>query len=113
MTRASYVPERGDVVFLDFTPQAGHEQSGRRPAVVVSPRSYNRKTGLCLACPVTNQVKGYPFEVAFPAGFTVTGVVLADHVRSLDWQARRVVFRTKAPPEVVGELVAKLSTLLA
>lgn len=113
VTRTSYVPDRGDVVFLDFTPQAGHEQAGRRPAIVVSPRAYNRKTGLCLACPVTNQIKGYPFEVALPAGIGVTGVVLSDHVKSLDWKARRAALKTRVPSELVAEVLAKLNTLLA
>ena len=113
VTRAPYVPERGDVVFLDFTPQAGHEQAGHRPAVVLSPRAYNRKTGLCLACPVTNQIKGYPFEVVLPPGIGVTGVVLSDHVKSLDWKARRASRRTRVPPATLAEVLAKLSTLLA
>jgi mRNA interferase MazF len=80
-----YIPARGDVVYLDFDPQAGREQKGRRPALVLSPIAYNRRVGLCVACPITNQVKGYPFEVAIPAGFQVTGVILADQVKSLDW----------------------------
>ncbi|MBI4578719.1 MAG: endoribonuclease MazF [Planctomycetes bacterium] len=110
--RAAYVPDRGDLVFLDFTPQAGHEQAGRRPALVLSPRAYNGKTGLCLACPVTNQVKGYPFEVPLPAGCMITGVVLSDDVKSFDWRARRAELKTRAPAYVTGEVVTKLATLL-
>lgn len=113
VTRGTYVPDRGDLVFMDFTPQAGHEQAGRRPAMVLSPREYNRKTGLCLVCPVTNQVKGYPFEVTLPADAGVTGVILADHVKSLDWRARRAELRATASPELVDEVLAKLLTLLA
>ena len=82
-----YVPRRGDIVWLSFTPQAGHEQAGRRPALVLSPSAYNRKVGLALFCPVTSRVKGYPFEVTVPKGLSVAGVVLADQVKSLDWQA--------------------------
>ena len=85
----SYVPERGDLVWLQFNPQAGHEQSGLRPALVVSSTTYNEKTGLAIFCPITNQVKGYPFEVKLPAGLKVTGAVLSDHVKNLDWKARR------------------------
>lgn len=77
----AYVPDRGDVVWLDFTPQAGHEQGGRRPAVVLSPVAYNKKVGLALLCPITSQVKGYPFEVLIPSGSPVTGVILADQVK--------------------------------
>ena len=86
----AYVPERGDIVWLDFSPQAGHEQSGRRSALVLSPSSYNARAGLAVCCPVTNQSKGYPFEVAVVsvAGYQVTGQILADQVRSLDWKGR-------------------------
>jgi mRNA interferase MazF len=112
VTRASQVPDRGDVVFLDFTPQAGDERAGRQPALVLSPRAYNRKTGLCLACPVTNRAKGYPFEVPLPKGIGVTGVVLSDHVKSLDWAARRATLQARVTSEVVGEVLARLHTLL-
>ncbi len=88
MAAAAYVPERGDLVWLDFDPRAGHEQAGTRPALVISPRAYNRKVGLALLCPVTSQVKGYPFEVRLPAGLPVQGVVLSDQLKSLDWQAK-------------------------
>ena len=83
------VPDAGDLVWLTFDPQAGHEQAGRRPALVLSPAAYNRRAGLALMCPVTTKVKGYPFEVPLPEGLPVQGVVLADQVRSLDWEARR------------------------
>jgi mRNA interferase MazF len=107
-----YVPDHGDFVWLTFTPQAGHEQAGRRPALVLSPQAYNRKVGLALLCPVTSQVKGYPFEVAIPEGLAVTGVVLADQVRSLDWQARQATFACVAPETIVTEVSQKLTTLL-
>jgi mRNA interferase MazF len=85
-----YVPERGDLVWLNFTPHAGHEQAGHRPALVLSPAAYNGKTGLMLCCPITSQLKGYPFEVLLAADSAVRGVVLADQVKSVDWQAREV-----------------------
>ena len=107
-----YVPDRGDLVWLTFDPQAGHEQAGRRPALVLSPKSYNAKSGLAVVCPVTSRAKGYPFEVALPAGLQITGVVLADHVKSLDWQARRMAFADTAPAAVVDDVVQKLNTLL-
>jgi len=105
-------PERGDIIWLSFHPQAGHEQAGRRPALVLSPASYNRRAGLALVCPVTNRIKGYPFEVAIPAGLSVSGVVLADHLRSVDWSARRSEFVCKTPAALLTEVVAKLQTLL-
>ena len=108
----AYVPERGDAVWLDFNPQAGHEQAGKRPAIVLSPAAYNRKVGLCLFCPITSQAKGYPFEVAIPAGLKVTGVVLADQVKSLDWKARNAKLIARLPTAVAAVVVGKLKTLL-
>jgi mRNA interferase MazF len=108
----SYVPERGDAVWINFNPQAGHEQAGRRPAIVLSPRSYNGKVGLCLLCPITNQVKGYPFEVLIPAGLSVTGVVLSDQAKSLDWRVRNAEFITDLPEAVINEVLKKLKSLL-
>jgi mRNA interferase MazF len=108
-----YVPDRGDVVWLTLDPQAGHEPQGRRPAVVLSPRIYNSRVGLCLACPVTSQVKGYPFEVAIPAGLPISGVVLADQIKSLDWRARKAALICRVPREVIGEALGKASALLA
>jgi mRNA interferase MazF len=109
---APYIPERGDVVYLDFDPQAGREQKGRRPALVLSPISYNRRVGLCVACPITGQVKGYPFEVAIPSGQKVTGVILADQVKSLDWQARNASFLDRLPQAVIADVLAKIDVLL-
>jgi len=105
-------PRRGDLVWLDFTPQAGHEQAGRRPALILSPESYNRKTGLALACPITNQAKGYPFEVPLGGG-PVTGVVLSDHVRSIDWRARRAGRAGKADEDTMADVCGKLTALIA
>jgi mRNA interferase MazF len=107
-----YVPARGDVVWLTFNPQAGHEQAGRRPAVVLSPSSYNGKVGLAIFCPITSQVKNYPFEVAIPSVLKLDGVILADQVKSLDWRIRRAEFICKLPQETMGEVRGKLETLL-
>jgi mRNA interferase MazF len=113
VTARQFVPDRGDVVWLTFNPQAGHEQAGRRPAVVLSPATYNGKVGLGLFCPVTSQVKGYPFEVAVPPRLKVSGVVLADQVHSLDWRARNAELIGRLPAAVVAEVVKKAATLLA
>lgn len=107
-----HLPDAGDIVWLALTPQAGHEQAGKRPALVLSPRIYNRKSGLALFCPITSKNKGYPFEVGLPASGEVTGVVLADQVKSLDWRARGARYVCRAPPAVVGEVLDKLSVLL-
>lgn len=108
----AYIPERGDAVWLSFTPQAGHEQAGRRPAVVLSPQVYNQKVGLAIFCPITNQVKGYPFEVILPKEVGVTGVILSDQVKSLDWRARKAEYIASLPEEVINEVLAKLGILL-
>ncbi len=109
---AGYVPARGDVVWLSFDPQAGHEQAGRRPAFVVSPKEYNRKTGLFLACPITSKVKGYPFEVPVPSGGAVAGVILVDQVKSLDWRARTTEFAGAVSDATVDDVVARLLPLI-
>jgi mRNA interferase MazF len=108
----AYVPDAGDLVWLTFDPQAGHEQRGRRPVLILSPRSYNAKARLAIACPVTTQVRGYPFEVELPPLGAITGVVLADHVKNLDWKARRAVFKAKAPAEVLTDVRERLRPLL-
>ena len=110
---SSYVPRRVDIVWLTFNPQAGHEQAGRRPAVVLSPLSYNAKVGLALLCPITSAVKGYPFEVNLPHGLPISGVILADQVKSLDWQARAVEFICALPDAVTREALQKIGLLLA
>lgn len=107
-----YVPDRGDLIWLTFDPQAGHEQAGRRPALVLSPTTYNERSRLALVCPVTTKRKGYPFEVVLPGGLPIAGVVLADQVRSLDWSVRRARFETRAPDTVVAEVRARLRPLL-
>ena len=108
-----YVPQRGDLVWLHFNPQAGHEQAGRRPAIVLSPREYNDKVGLALFCPVTNQVKGYPFEVVLPKGLKATGAVLSDQLKSLDWRERKIKRICKAPQDVIDEVISKVTLLLS
>ena len=108
----AYVPERGDVVWVNFNPQSEHEQAGRRPALILSPATYNGKVGLALMCPLTNQIKGYPFEVNLPDDLAVTGAVLSDQVKSLDWQSRNVEFIVKLPDEIVEEVLAKVRVLL-
>lgn len=110
--KRGYVPERGDAVWVTLDPQAGREQAGRRPALVLSPAAYNARVGLGLFCPITSQVKGYPFEVALPEGLAVSGVVLADAVKSLDWTVRKITYICSVPEEVVAQVVEKLSVLL-
>jgi mRNA interferase MazF len=108
---SKYVPDRGDFIWLNFTRQIGHKQAGKRPALVLSQKEYNGKTGLLIACPVTSQVKGYPFEVLV-AGKKIKGVILSDQVKSLDWKARKASFAEKAASTVVSEAQAKLLLLL-
>lgn len=108
----AYVPECGDAVWITLDPQAGHEQAGRRPALVLSPSEYNGRVGLALLCPITSQVKGYPFEVPIPAGLAVSGVIGADQVKSLDWRARKVKRIASLPALTVTEVVRRLQTLL-
>jgi mRNA interferase MazF len=107
-----YVPARGDVIWITLNPQAGHEHAGRRPALVLSPSSYNGKVGLAVLCPITSQVKGYPFEVAIPSGLKLAGVILADQVKSLDWRVRKAEFICKLPAQTIGNVVDTLAVLL-
>ena len=107
-----YVPERGDIVWLDLNPQAGHEQSGRRPALVISHKDYNKKVGLALFCPITTKVKGYPFEVIIPPSLKTKGVILSDQAKSLDWKIRNADYICKLPEGRLLEVVEKLTTLL-
>jgi len=111
--KTAYVPKRGDVVWMTMNPQAGHEQAGRRPAVILSPAAYNAKVGLVLAAPVTSRVKGYPFETLVPSGLPVSGAILSDQVKSLDWRAREAALSCELPSSVVSEVLQKLRTLLA
>jgi mRNA interferase MazF len=108
----AYTPEQGDIVWLNFNPQAGHEQAGRRPALILTPKSYNQKVSLAILCPITNQVKGYPFEVKIPSGLEVTGVVLSDQVKSLDWRTRQAELICKLPETIVSEVLQKVAVLL-
>jgi mRNA interferase MazF len=112
MVTRAYVPDAGDLVWLTFDPQAGHEQRGRRPALVLSPRLYNGKTGLAVACPVTNHAKGYPFEVPLPSSGKITGVVLADHVKNFAWQARRAVFGARVSAEILADVRERLRVVI-
>lgn len=112
MTAASYVPKAGDVVWLEFDPQAGHEQAGTRPALVLSPAGYNAKTGTMICCPITNQIKGYPFEVLIRDNPKVTGAILADQVKHLDWQARKARYKGKVSVDEMDEVRGKVGALL-
>ncbi len=109
---ATYFPDRGDTIWLHFNPQAGHEQAGRRPALVLSPLAYNKRVGLALLCPITSQIKNYPFEVSIPEGMKIQGVVLSDQVKSLDWLARDAEFICKLPDDVTIDVLKKLRVLL-
>jgi mRNA interferase MazF len=108
----AYIPESGDIVWITFNPQAGHEQAGRRPALVLSPSAYNGKVGLAILCPITSQIKGYPFEVKIPDGLRVSGAILSDQVKSLDWKARNAELCAKLPTALFKEVMQKLNTLL-
>lgn len=108
----NYIPDRGDFVWISLSPTSGHEQAGRRPALVISPKSYNRKTGLCVLCPAKRQAKGYPFEVAIVSGDGSSGVVLADHVRNVHWKVRNIQFIHHVSDSELSEVVARIEALL-
>ena len=108
----AYIPDSGDIVWIMFNPQAGHEQAGHRPALVLSPKAYNGKVGLAILCPITSHVKGYPFEVKIPDGLEVGGAVLSDQVKSLDWKVRQAEFICKIPTSTLDEVLQKLGTLI-
>jgi mRNA interferase MazF len=112
MPAEAYVPDRGDIVWLQFDPQAGHEQSGRRPALVISPKAYNAKAGLALFCPITAQAKGYPFECQLPESGRIQGAILSDHIKSLDWRARDATLVERAQDEVIGAVTALVLALV-
>ena len=109
---AEYCPKRGDVIWISFNPQVGHEQAGHRPALVLSPESYNRKVGLALLCPITSHSKGYPFEVRIPDGLKASGAILSDQLKSLDWRARKADFLCTLPDETVREALGKAGALI-
>ncbi len=106
-----YIPDRGDIVWLDFDPQAGHEQSRHRPAFVISPLAYNQRSNLALLCPITSKTKGWKFEVLLTDTKT-KGVILADQIKSLDWQARKINFIEKASENIINEVISKIDALL-
>ena len=108
----AYTPDRGDAVWIQFDPQAGHEQRGHRPALVLSPMSYNGRTGLAILCPITSQQKGYPFEVRLPDDLKLSGVILADQIKNLDWRIRWASFICKVPQATINEAIQKLATLI-
>jgi mRNA interferase MazF len=108
----AYIPESGDIVWITFNPQAKHEQAGHRPALVLSPAAYNGKVGLAILCPITSQIKGYPFEVVIPDGLEISGAILSDQVKSLDWKARKAEFGCQLPSSAFNEVVQKLNTLI-
>lgn len=108
-----YIPERGDIVWITFNPQAGHEQAGRRPALVLSPAAYNEKVGLAILCPITDHIKGYPFEVPIPPKMKIAGAILSDQIKSLDWKARQAELICRLPKVTLNEVLQKLLTLLS
>ena len=112
MVTGEYVPERGDFVWVNFSPQVGHEQAGKRPAIVLTESGYNAKTGLMIACPITRQAKGYPFEVEISKGFPVSGVALADHVKNIDWRGRNAEFAGKADNKLLVKIINVLGLLI-
>ncbi len=112
MVDNKYSPNRGDVIWLDFNPQIGFEQKGRRPALVISPYNYNVKVGLVIVMPITSQIKGYPFEVKLPLDFKINGVILSDQVKSLDWKQRKAVFIENLPISILNESLNKLNKIL-
>jgi mRNA interferase MazF len=113
--RKNYIPDQGDFIWIEFKPQAGHEQAGVRPALVISPASYNGAVGLALMCPITSKVKGYPFEVLLSSGkkFKLNGAVLSDQIKNLDWRIRKAKFIAKASPEIMKEVIEKIHAIIA
>ena len=112
MKSGEFIPDRGDIVWLNFTPQKGHEQRGKRPALVLSPKIYNEKTSLCICLPITSKIKGYPFEVALTSDLKIEGVILSDQVKNMDFRAREAVFICKAPKSVVENVQKNVQALL-
>jgi len=108
----TYCPERGDIIWLSLNPQFGNEQAGRCPALTLSPSLYNRKVGLVLVCPVTTNIKRYPFEVQLPDKLKISGAILSDQIKSLDWKARKAEYICKVPTDIIDDVLAKIATLL-
>lgn len=107
----AYISKKGDIIWINFNPQSGREQMGRRPALVVSPNIYNRKVGLIIVCPITTKIKNYPFEVKIPDTLIISGVVLSDQVKSLDYQTREAEFVCKIPSEILAEVIMMINKL--
>ena len=112
MKHGSYIPDRGDIVWINFTPQAGHEQRGKRPALIISPKIYNKKTSLCICLPITSKIKNYPFEISLPKDVAIDGVILSDQIKSLDFNARRVSFVCKVSPKIVKKVQKNILALV-
>ena len=112
ISNKNYVPERGDLVWLEFDPQSGHEQSGTRPAMVLTPSSYNKISGMALCCPITTKIKGYPFEVVLPTNCKIAGAILTDHIKSLDWRSRNAKFIAKSDYNTLTEIIKKILPLI-
>lgn len=112
MNAPIYIPERGDLAWIDFDPQTGHEQAGRRPGVVLTRAAYNGRIGLAVVCPITSRPKGYPFEVMLPSGLPIYGVVLCDQVRSLDWRVRRAAHIGQVPEPILADIITAVETLV-
>lgn len=113
MKSKQYIPDCGDIVWLTFNPQSGREQSGRRPALVISQLVYNNKTDLAIFCPITSQVKGYPFEVKLPDNLEIAGVILSDQIKNLDWKVREAEYICKLPKSLLRETLNKINALLS
>jgi mRNA interferase MazF len=112
MKSGSYIPDRGDIVWINFTPQAGHEQRGKRPALILSPKIYNKKTSLCICLPITSKIKGYPFEVALPKNLPIEGVILSDQIKNLDFSAREISFICNINADVVEQVQKNIWALV-
>jgi mRNA interferase MazF len=112
MRSGSYIPDRGDIVWINFTPQAGHEQRGKRPALILSPKIYNEKTSLCICLPITSKIKGYPFEVALPKNLPIEGVILSDQIKNLDFSAREISFVCNVNTDVVEQVQKNIWALV-
>ncbi len=112
MKSGNYIPDRGDIVWINFTPQAGHEQRGKRPALILSPKIYNEKTSLCICLPITSKIKGYPFEVTLPKNLEIQGVILSDQIKNLDFSVRDISFICKVSPSVVKSVQKNILALI-
>ncbi len=112
MKSGEYIPDRGDIVWLNFNPQTGHEQRGKRPALILSPKIYNEKTSLCICLPITSKVKGYPFEVALPPDIPIGGVILSDQIKNLDFRAREISFVCKVAHDTINVVQRNVMALV-